>query len=198
MKMSELCEIRGRIGFRGYTRRDIVDAHKGAISLSPSNIINGCISYKHSTYISWSKYEESPEIYAEVGDIVFAKTASVGKTAIIKQLPEKATINPQLVLLKNIKCNASYLSYLLKATEFQTTVRMKMGIGSVPNISQKAIGEILVPIPPLAEQERIVGILDRFETLANDIAQGLPAEIDARRQQYEYYRDKLLSFKAIG
>ena len=51
------------------------------------------------------------------------------------------------------------------------------------------------PIPPLEEQERIVSILDRFDKLCNDISEGLPAEIEARQKQYEYYRDKLLTFK---
>ena len=52
-----------------------------------------------------------------------------------------------------------------------------------------------VPIPSLSSQERIVAILDRFDTLVNDISQGIPAEIEARKKQYEFYRDKLLSFK---
>ena len=55
-----------------------------------------------------------------------------------------------------------------------------------------------VPIPPLSEQQRIVAILDKFEALVNDLTEGLPAEIAARQEQYEYYRDKLLSFpKAV-
>lgn len=54
-----------------------------------------------------------------------------------------------------------------------------------------------VPVPPLAEQQRIVDILDRFDALCNDITSGLPAEIEARRKQYEYYRDKLLTFKEL-
>ena len=54
--------------------------------------------------------------------------------------------------------------------------------------------KIQIPVPPLAEQERIVAILDKFDALVNDISDGLPAEINARHQQYEYYRDKLLSF----
>ncbi len=54
---------------------------------------------------------------------------------------------------------------------------------------------MLIPIPSLEEQERIVAILDKFDALVNDISQGLPAEIEARRKQYEYYRDKLLTFK---
>lgn len=57
---------------------------------------------------------------------------------------------------------------------------------------------ILIPIIPLSEQQRIVSILDRFDTLTNDLTAGLPAEIEKRRQQYEYYRDKLLTFKRKG
>ncbi len=57
---------------------------------------------------------------------------------------------------------------------------------------------ILIPIIPLTEQQRIVSILDRFDTLTTDLTQGLPAEIEKRKQQYEYYRDKLLTFKRKG
>jgi type I restriction enzyme, S subunit len=64
----------------------------------------------------------------------------------------------------------------------------------VIEVAPKELEKILIPIPPLEEQERIVAILDRFDTLCNDLTSGLPAEIEARRKQYEYYRDKLLSF----
>lgn len=57
------------------------------------------------------------------------------------------------------------------------------------------IEKVKIPLPTIQEQERIIAILDTFDTLVNDLSQGLPAEIEARRQQYEYYRDKLLSFK---
>lgn len=63
------------------------------------------------------------------------------------------------------------------------------------NISKKRFGEVTIPIPPMEEQQRIAAILDKFETLVNDISEGLPAEIATRRQQCEYYRDKLLTFK---
>lgn len=62
------------------------------------------------------------------------------------------------------------------------------------NVSKKRFGEVAIPIPSIEEQQRIVAILDKFEKLVNDISEGLPAEITARRQQYEYYRDKLLTF----
>ena len=65
------------------------------------------------------------------------------------------------------------------------------------NLTMENIRKFLVPIPPLEEQERVVAILDRFDALCNDLTSGLPAEIEARQKQYEYYRDKLLSFKEV-
>lgn len=66
---------------------------------------------------------------------------------------------------------------------------------SVPRLSRTFIENFTIPIPPLEEQERIVSILDRFEALTTDLQSGLPAEIEARRKQYEYYREQLLTFK---
>lgn len=69
--------------------------------------------------------------------------------------------------------------------------------GAQPKLNQKNLNSIKIPLPVLQEQQRIVGILDRFDTLCNDITSGLPAEIEARQKQYEYYRDKLLTFKEL-
>lgn len=193
--MGEICDIKGRIGFRGYTRADVVKKGEGAISLSPSNIDNGCVDFNNSTYISWSKYFESPEIIVENEDVIFAKTASVGKCALIKGLTAKATINPQLVVLKRIACNPAYLSHFMNSFHFQSEVRRITGVGSVPNVSQSALAKVSIPVPPLELQEKIVAILDRFETLVNDLSEGLPAEIAAVKEQYEYYRNRLLTFK---
>ena len=68
----------------------------------------------------------------------------------------------------------------------------------VPSLTQTVLNKILIPLPALEEQERIVNILDRFDKLCNDISEGLPAEIKARQKQYEYFREKLLTFKNIN
>jgi type I restriction enzyme S subunit len=67
-----------------------------------------------------------------------------------------------------------------------------------PGLAVGNIEILTIPVPPLAEQERIVAILDRFDALTADITSGLPAEIAARQKQYEYYRDKLLTFKEVS
>ena len=86
-----------------------------------------------------------------------------------------------------------YLYYVLKNKEIELN-GMKRGAG-VPHVSGERLGEINLPVPSIEEQRRIVSILDRFDTICNDLTSGLPAEIEARQKQYEYYRDKLLSFK---
>ncbi|MEE0108792.1 MAG: restriction endonuclease subunit S, partial [Merdibacter sp.] len=68
-------------------------------------------------------------------------------------------------------------------------------IKNVPSVNE--LKKIVIPLPSLEEQQRIVDILDRFDKLCNDISEGLPAEIEARQKQYEYYRDKLLTFKPL-
>lgn len=194
--LNSICDIKGRIGFRGYTKNDFVEAGKGAITLSPANIENQHLTYKDPKYISLDKYEESPEIKVELYDLLLCKTGStVGKVCIVDTIIDKTTINPQLVVLKNIICNKKYLYYQLTTYVVQSRIKELSGIGSVPNISQENLGSIEIPIPLLPEQERIVALLDRFDVLCNDITAGLPAEIAARQQQYEYYRDKLLTFK---
>ena len=87
--------------------------------------------------------------------------------------------------------NARFLFHSLKNFNFLTIM-----VGSArPSLVKSDLLKIKIPLPPLAEQERIVNILDKFDTLVNDISQGLPAEIEARQKQYEYYRDKLFTFK---
>lgn len=196
MKLSEVCKVAGRIGFLGYRKKDLVKKHAGAISVSPANIRNEKLdlSPEISTYISWEKYEESPGIMLEEGDVLLSKIASIGKVALVKSLREKATINPQMVVFKNISCLPAYLSYYMMDDVFQANLRALCGRSSVPNISQTKLKSILIPIPPLAEQQRIVDILDQLDSRTTSIMNELSRESTLRRKQYEYYRSQLLNF----
>jgi len=86
---------------------------------------------------------------------------------------------------------SKFLNYILDITKIGHSG------GSIPQLTVPNVKKIKIPIPYLPEQERIVKILDKFDALVNDISIGLPTELKARRQQYEYYRNKLLSFNEV-
>lgn len=195
--LSELCSLRGRIGFRGYTRADIVSEGDGAISLSPSNIISGELKTDECTYLTWEKYHESPEIIVGEGDILFVKTGStVGKTAFVDHLPMEATINPQMVILKDFRndCDARFLAMYLQSDAVQTAVRQMAGIGSVPNISQKKLGTITVPLPPIHHQVKCVKVLGELSSLCRDFLNQAKSDMSLGKEELALVRNQLLSF----
>jgi len=91
-----------------------------------------------------------------------------------------------------------YLFFILTTTDFYNYVENNQEGAGYPAISDSKVKKYKILIPPLVEQTCIVDILDKFDKLVNDISEGLPAEIKMRRQQYEYYRNKLLTFKEAG
>lgn len=175
--LGSVVEMKGRIGYRGYTTEDIVDKGKGAITLSPSNFReNGQLNFDKCTYISWTKYLESPEIQLEEGQTVLVKTASVGKTAYVDKLPEKATVNPQIVVLKPKTIHNRFLSFTVLHQNTQTQIRNNVGAGAIPNISQEIISKIRILIPPDSErkeQQHIASCLSSLDEVISAHSQKL-------------------------
>lgn len=132
----------------------------------------------------------------EVGDILFSGTGTIGETAVIIDEPSNWNIKEGVYAIKPDSrfVLSKFLRYLLMTEPVKQAYMKKVAGGTVKSIPMGELKKIVLPIPSLEEQERIVQILDRFDKLCNDISEGLPAEIEARRKQYEYYRDKLLSF----
>ena len=94
--------------------------------------------------------------------------------------------------------NAKYLSYFFHTKMFFEQKRKYAHGTKVIEVTPNKLEDIIIPIPSLENQASIVDILDKFHSLVTDISEGLPAEIDARQKQYEYYRDKLLTFEEIA
>lgn len=157
-------EIFGRIGYRGYTEEDLTFEGEGAITLSPSNIVNGKMNYDNCTYLTWNKYYESPEIMINNNDILFVKTGSTyGKVGFVENLPMEATINPQFVVFKKINNNKllnKYFYYYLQSNTCQKQIENIVGGSTIPTISQEKILNMEIIIPPISEQEKIIDYLD--------------------------------------
>ena len=90
--------------------------------------------------------------------------------------------------------NPKYVAYFTRTRQFHDQIKKHIRTGKISAINSKGLGKALIPIPPIEEQERIVNILDKFDVLTTSISEGLPKEIDLRKKQYEYYRNKLLTF----
>ena len=166
VRLGDVCEIFGRIGFRGYTTNDLVDTPKeGAISLSPKNIINGELNLEQCTYIKWDKYYESPEIMINPNEIVITKTgSSVGRTTFVRRVVHPMTLNPQLVVLKNISENAEFLSYYIKSALFQSVLKSIVVGSAIPTLSQKNLANIMIKLPKeVNDQHRIASILSSLD-----------------------------------
>ncbi len=185
--LGEVCDIFGRIGFRGYTTKDLVNSPQdGAISLSPSNIQDGIMDYSKLTYISWFKYEESPEIKIFNGDILLVKTgSSYGKSALVENLPHEATINPQSVVLKNIKIDNRFFAYQLRTNRVREEFNQFVSGTAIPTFSQAKLSTVPVYIPTASTQHTIVAHLDSLSSNVRALEEKLRKmkdECDALKQ----------------
>lgn len=163
--VEENCLVKGRIGYRGYTTEDIVEKDKGALVLGGKHIQNQLLHLTDPTYLSWEKYYESPEIMVEVGDIIFSQRGTLGDCAIIDKEIGPATINPSMVLLKNITCDARFLYYILIGDSIQNEVHKNKAMGAIPMISQKQIREFPFLIPKPNEQQKIASCLSSLDVI---------------------------------
>ena len=118
--------------------------------------------------------------------------ATIGKVAF---LPFKAAINQNIAGIYPINDNDLDPSYIYYACTMLYPKFLEFSSGKLAMANLSFVRNLKIPVPPLEEQQCIVDTLDHFEKLCNDISEGLPAEIEARQKQYEYYRDKLLTFK---
>jgi type I restriction enzyme S subunit len=194
-RLKEVSVLVGRIGFRGYSTEDLVYEGEGAISMSPSNMADGVVSLDKCTWLSWEKYCESPEIQVQPGDIIMVKTGStIGKTAFVDSVPVPMTINPQLMIFKEVKCSQRFLFYLLFSKVIQDVIPLHNTGSTIPTMTQEGIGKLPFPQPPLPEQTAIAAYLDA-ETSKLD---ALVAKVEEAVERLQEYRSALITAAVTG
>ena len=133
----------------------------------------------------------------EVGDVLFSGTGTLGETAVWEETPVNWNIKEGVYVIKpepTFLCS-KYLRYILMTKRIKDAYMKKAAGGTVKSIPMKDLRLLSIPLPSMEKQRELVEVIDRFDVLCNDLSAGLPAEIEARQKQYEYFRDKLLSFK---
>ncbi|MCG2180107.1 restriction endonuclease subunit S [Staphylococcus epidermidis] len=192
-KLGEIVDIRGRIGFRGYTKSDIIDKEDGGIlTFSPTNIISNKLKNTvHDTYITKEKYEESPEIMVKNGDILFVKTGStLGKSTLVTNLNEEATVNPQIVVMrvKEFFHQKFTSTYLTLNKILRQVAQIRIG-GAIPTLTESEIKKFQVSFPAYEEQKKIgyfFSKLDRQIELEEE-------KLELLEQQKRGYMQKIFS-----
>ena len=132
----------------------------------------------------------------EKGDVLFSGTGTIGETALVSETPKNWNIKEGVYAIKpdKEKIDSSFLMYLLHTEKIRAAFLAKAAGGTVKSVPMGELKKVLIPVPPLKTQQQIVEILNHFDTLCNDLVTGLPAEIEARKRQFEYYRDTLTTF----
>ena len=155
--------------------------------------------YNTNKYISKEDYEKLYKVKPQIGDVFMTRIGSIGECTVLEKGMDLAYYVTLALIRPDKKIISSkFLKYVLEAGVGRRELRKRTLINAVPiKINLGDIGKIKIPVLSLEEQQRIVNILDRFDKLCNDITCGLPAEIELHQKRYEYYRDKLLSFKEL-
>ena len=195
VELGEICTfVRGPFG--GALKKEIFKPQGYAV-YEQQHAIYRTLDFRY--FIDGKKFEELKRFSVKPGDMIVSCSGTIGKTFVIPEDAPEGVINQALLkLTPHEKLNVFYLQYFFENTISKELNGVARGgaIKNVPSVSE--LKAIKIPVPPLDMQERLVQVLDNFESICTNLNIGLPAEIEARQKQYEYYRDLLLTFAETG
>ena len=198
-KLGEIATVTKLAGFE-FTNYVTYSENGNIIALRGLNVKNGRLDLHDVKYVDKSDFSKLERSKLHIGDMLFTYVGTVGQVAIVDE-EDKYYLAPNVAL---IRCDKEvllpqYMKYYFQTTRFwDKQIRRLLQSSSMQNIPMEKIRKFEIAVPPLDVQNRIVNVLDNFEKICSDLNIGLPAEIEARQKQYEYYRDKLLTFKEVA
>ena len=195
VKLGDVCTfVRGPFG--GALKKEIFKTEGYAV-YEQQHAIYRNLDFRY--YIDKNKFSELKRFAVNPGDMIVSCSGTIGKTFVIPPNAPEGVINQALLkLTPNKELNVFYLQYFFENTISKVLNGVARGgaIKNVPSVSELKLIEL--PLPPLTFQKKLVNVLDNFESICTDLNIGLPAEIEARQRQYEYYRNLLLTFAETG
>lgn len=172
---------------------------EGVPYITSKNVRDGSISFENVKYISKDDYELiSKNRDIRKNDLLITMIGTIGEAALVDDFTKFYGQNIYLVRFNETKCLRKYYYYYLTSYNIKNSLISKKNASSQGYLKADSIDNLQIPIPNIEEQKYIVDILDRFDSLFNDITKEISSEIDARTKQYEYYLDKLITFKELS
>lgn len=196
--LGEIATVTKLAGFE-FTKHVTYSEEGCIIALRGLNVKNGKLNLQDVKYIDNSDLSKLTRSKLRIGDMLFTYVGTIGEVALIDE-NDRYYLAPNVALIRadsNVVLSRFLQYYFQSACFWNTQINRLLQSSSMKNIPMEKIRKFNICIPSLEAQRCIVSILDRFDTLCNDLTSGLPAEIEARQKQYEYYRDKLLTFKEL-
>ena len=187
-----------RNGFVGTVTPYFTDEKNGVRYIRGTNIHDGVLVDNDYVYINKEFHQKNIRSELKSDDILVVQSGHVGDCARVGEKYKGSNCHALIIMTNGGKCDSQYVVYYLQSREGKSKLEKITTGGTVKHILASAIKKLEIPIPPLETQKRIVHVLDNFEKICSDLNIGLPAEIEARQKQYEYYRDALLTFAAKG
>ena len=159
--IENLFDVRGRVGWKGYTKNDLVS--EGPLVIGGSEIEGGIVVFKNPVHLSKEKYVESPEIMVQQNDLIIASRGTIGTCAIVSQNFGEVTINPCVILMRPKGVNSNFFVRLFNMPQVQSTLK-EIGSGAVqPMISQGNLKKFKIIVPPTSLQDSFMRFIQQVD-----------------------------------
>ena len=199
-QITDIALVKARVGWQRLTRSEYLNAGDYYLITGTDFTEEGKIDFNTCVYITKERYDMDENIQIHKNDILITKDGTLGKVAFLNEEPPKlTTLNSGIFRIKLLVNDVlpKYIYHYLNSKIFKDFIDSVKTGSTIPHLTQEKLVNLNIPIPSIKEQEEVIKILDKFESLTKDINIGIPAEIKLRKKQYEYYRNKLLSFKEV-
>jgi len=184
--LGEIAFIKGRIGWKGLKAKEYTKT--GPYLIAAKHIINSKIDWENCDHLNDFRYNESDDIKLEEKDIIISKDGTIGRVAYINNLPDKATINSTMMLIriKNKNVIPKYVYYYFKGPQFKKLVMSKLSGSAIPHIFQKDMKKLNILIPDFIKQKKLVEYFDKFDVFKNLLLNSLS---DTQKLKKQIFND---------
>lgn len=194
-RFDEVCTLNARIGWQRLTKAEYMSKGDYLLITGTDFTETHEIDYSTCVYVTEERYKQDSKIQLKNGDILITKDGTLGKVAQVKGLEMPATLNGGVFVVrcKDGSLENRFILHYLLSNHFQSVVEQQKTGSTISHLTQTLFSRLMIPIPPLEIQREIVRILDDYTKNVTKLQRQLAAETTARKTQYTYYRDELLT-----